>query len=217
METTNQIAPGAGAAAATSQGQAGASPQAQGGATPAGQQAAAAGTPAPAPQQADLAAAEARGRAAALKALGFEGEADANKFIGDARGALEASKSEEQKRAERIAALEKEAADAKGLRDLVKAQSDAEFGGLDDGMKAFVQKMAGDDPAKRLEMIVSAKASGLIKAASAPAQPAQSKATTVTPPAATGAATSKHPRDMTPQEFSAYQRQKLAERAAGRN
>lgn len=148
----------------------------------------------------------------ALKELGFEKAEDAKARLDALKKLEDAQKTEAQKTAERIAALEPEAAKAKAYGETIAAYAESEFKALPAEAQALVTAQAGDDPHARLKTIAALRTSGVLAklgAAPAPAQPASTKAGPTAPPPA--GQQQKHPSQMTPEERKAAEAAFLAQ------
>lgn len=160
------------------------------------------------------------GTKALLKDLGFGNLDEAKGFFAKAKEAEEAKKSAEQKMQEKIAALEPTAKKAAELETAVKQYLDAEESAIPAEKKSLLDLApSSEQPHARLAWIAQAKAKGLftVTPPTPPAeekkQPATSRAGNGNPPPPAHPSP-KHPREMTPDEFKAYERQKLAEHTA---
>lgn len=86
---------------------------------------------------------------------GFESIEAFEKFTKDAKAAAEASKTEAQKQADKLAQLEQEARVGKEALAAVRVMADEEYRKLTDAQKEAVRGVAGDDPSLRLKTIVA--------------------------------------------------------------
>jgi len=76
------------------------------------------------------------------------------------------------------------------LSGVVKAQADDALASVPDGVRKTIESIAGDDPARRLDVLRTMRANGLVVAAPAAVPPG---ASTMAPPSAPPAATQTNP------------------------
>lgn len=146
-----------------------------------------------------------------LRSLGFDKPEDAKARIAAAKALEDAQKTEAQKTAERVAALEPRARLADEYEKTIKGYAETEFKALPPEAQKLVEAQAGEDAHARLTAINNLRSSGVLAKLGAPAAPAPitTRAGGTPPPAApTG---KKHPRDMTPSERKAYEAELLAQ------
>lgn len=117
-----------------------------------------------------------RERKTLLKSLGIDTEADGKAAIAAYRAQQEASKSEAQKAAERIATLELQAQKLVDAQAVIAKRADVELRGLSDTQRAAVVEAAGADPGRQLSIIDAFKPTW------AAATPAANVAPPVAPP-----------------------------------
>ena len=111
----------------------------------------------------------------ALKAAGFSSLDEAKQ----AKALAEAQKSEAQKTAERLAALEPKAKEAEEIRGRLERYADAELAKLSDAQREAVLALSGGDKAKALDAVEKLRPTW-----GAPAAAATSTTTTTPPPPA---------------------------------
>lgn len=87
--------------------------------------------------------------------------------------------------------LAKKASQADQLTAIVKLQADAALSAISEQQRAAVQRMAGDDPAKQLQVLTSLREGGFLTVATSGAVPAP--ATTAPPPSAPSTVTPPNP------------------------
>jgi hypothetical protein len=153
---------------------------------------------------------------ALLKDLGVKDPDEVKSVLKAHREAEEARKTEAQKAAEKIAALEPAAKRAETLEETIRSYLAAEEKQIPDEKKGLLELAPPvEQPELRLAWISKAKTAGLFATAAAPATPAAPTAPTPpaptplpantraggAPPTPTPGNEQKHPRDMTPDEF----------------
>lgn len=160
-----------------------------------------------------------------VKELGFEKIEDAKSFFAEAKKDAEAKKTEAQRTAEKIAALEPLTGEVKQYETLVDDLLAVEVDCIPASKKSLLDDLApsGEKPEQkraRLLWVRKAKASGLFNETAPVAEekkpPATSRAGSGNPPTPAPPAGEKHPRDMTSEEFKRFEQQKLAEHTARR-
>lgn len=148
------------------------------------------------------------GLKSALAALGID-SLDTAKAKIDAASKLEAAQLTEQQRlAKQLEELTPLAAKAKQYEALVASTLEAEEKAIPESKRALLA-LAPEEPAQRLAWLAKAKGTGLFADATAPAQPATTRAGGTAPSPSTPTA-KKSTRDMTPEEYAAHKARVLA-------
>lgn len=124
-----------------------------------------------------------------LRALGVQSVDDAKALVDAARKLEEERKTEAQRTAERIAALEPKAKQADDLASKLGRYADAELGKLSESQRAAVLAIAGEDRARALDVIEALRPTWASAAASVEVAQHQQVAAPRPPPASTSAAT----------------------------
>lgn len=104
-----------------------------------------------------------RERKKLLRDLGVENEDEVKKAIARAKELEDANKSEMEKLREQNEKLRKELEVSKDYKEAVAVSAQKELSKLSEQQKAYVESVAGEDPAKVIKTIESLKASGLLK------------------------------------------------------
>jgi hypothetical protein len=113
-----------------------------------------------------------------LKALGVADVESAKVAIAKARELEEASKSEIQKLADRLASVEPQATRARDLEERLSRFADAELSKLSENQRAAVMRIAGDDKARALDTIEALRPTWSSQSQSAPSAPLPAPAST---------------------------------------
>lgn len=156
------------------------------------------------------------------KDLGVKDGEEAKARLAELQKLKDAQLSDQERVAKQIAELTPKAARADGLEATVRKYLEIEEGLVPASKKELLELAPpASSPEARLEWIAQAKAKGLfteaVIAALAPVAtpaPANTRAGLTPPPTPAPANSTKHPRDMTPDEFRQYEAQKLTERTA---
>lgn len=149
---------------------------------------------APAPQEPEwlpqrLERAKASAQSDMLRALGVQSVDDAKALVDAARKLEEERKTEAQRTAERIAALEPKAKQADDLASKLGRYADAELGKLSESQRAAVLAIAGEDRARALDVIEALRPTWASASTQVEQAQHQQVAAPRPPPASTSAAT----------------------------
>jgi hypothetical protein len=112
------------------------------------------------------------GRSEVLKDLGVDDVAVAKKALADVQARADAEKTAFERLDTERKAREKAEKELETARAALSARADAELASLSSAQQAFVEKAAGNDPAKRLATIADVRALVAATAPSAPPVPA---------------------------------------------
>lgn len=93
-----------------------------------------------------------------LQQLGIQDPEEAKKVVTEGKKALDASKTDLERKDDEIKALRAVAGEAKTLREKLTARADAELAALPEAARERVKALAGDDPVKLLDAIDLARA-----------------------------------------------------------
>jgi hypothetical protein len=156
-----------------------------------------------------------------FKGLNVKDMAEASAKLAELKKLQDAQLSEQERVAKQLAELQPKAERAGVLEQTVREYLAIEEGLVPEGKKGLLDLAPpAEQPEARLKWIASAKAKGLFTEATtpvpaaAPTTPANTRAGITPPPTPAPMNSTRHPRDMTPEEFKRYEEQKKAEHTA---